>query len=79
MDLDECPTLCIPCDPIKNLIKLVDILYELKILTDESIYFKNCPQNIVDMLNKPDFFEPVEIGGIKAVKGQTEINTDKLL
>lgn len=79
MDLNEHPSICIPCDTLEHLKELVDTLYEKEILTDETIIFRNCPPNILDILNKTDFFVPVDIAGIHAVKGQTEINTNDLL
>jgi len=79
MDLNELPTLCIPCETLEHLKKLAAALYENEILTDEPIGFRNCPPNILDILNKTDYFVPVEVAGIHAVKGQTEINTNDLL
>ena len=79
MDLNNSPSLVIPCDTIEHLKELVDTLYEKEILTDESIKFLNCPSNILDILNKSYFFEPVDIAGIQAVKGQTEQHTEDLL
>ena len=79
MDLNNSPSLVIPCDTTEHLKELVDALYNKGILTEETIIFTNCPSNILQILNRADFFEPVEIVGIKAVKGQTEINTDNLL
>ncbi len=79
MDLNDSPSLVIPCDTIEHLKELVDALYEKEILTEESIKFLNCPSNILQILNRADFFEPVDIAGIKAVKGQTEQHTEDLL
>ena len=79
MDLNELPSLCIPCDTLEHLKELVDTLYEKEILTEETIIFQNCPPNILQILNRSDFFVPVEIAGIKAVKGQTEQLNEDLL
>ena len=79
MDLNNSPSLVIPCDTTEHLKELVDTLYEKEILTEETIIFTNCPSNILQILNRADFFEPVDIAGIQAVKGQTEQHTEDLL
>ena len=78
-NLDSLPSIVIPCSSVEHLKILVDLLYENQILTDESIRFLNCPDNLLDILNKKDYFEPVEIGGMMAVKGFVEKNIEELL
>jgi len=45
MDLDKCPSVVIPCDDLTALRVMVSLLYELDILTDESIKFLNVPED----------------------------------
>jgi hypothetical protein len=79
MNLEDTPSIVIPCTSIEALKNLVDLLYENEILTDETVRFLNCPENLLEILNKVDFFEPVEIGGMTAVRGFVEQNTEDLL
>jgi len=42
-ELDKRPSIVIPCETLNALRMLVSLLYELDILTDESIKFLNVP------------------------------------
>jgi hypothetical protein len=75
-DLSELPGIFIPCENLQALKKLVTELYEKKILSDESIDFVNCPANLYEVLNDPDYFKIIDISGIKILKGQLVAMTE---
>jgi hypothetical protein len=68
MELDNLPAIQIPCEDIQALKTLVLDLYDKGILVGEnygcSIKFVNCPENIEDILNDPEYFKTKKIKGI---------------
>ena len=79
LNLNSLPALVIPCEDLQALQTLLDLLFVNEILTDESFRFLNVPENINEILNFKDYFEPVEIGGMTAIKGFVEKKTEDLL
>jgi hypothetical protein len=81
-DLSELPGIFIPCEDLQALKKLVTELYDKKVLSEESIKCVNCPDNIHEILNTPDYFKIIEICGVQLLKGKLDSitrDTDYLL
>lgn len=81
--MNEDPSITIRCEDVESLQALIYTLYDNGILNGESSFMlENVPDNILEILNDPMYFEPVSIAGIIVRKGevkQIEIPTDKLL
>lgn len=81
--LGECPGIFIPCEDVEALQGLIYALYDNGVLNDETAFIlKNAPDNMLEILNNPDFFSEVEILGIVVKGGDLkllEVNTNDLL
>ena len=81
--LEGYPGIFIPCCCIADLQKLTLLLYEEGILgEDSSFLLKNVPENILEILNYPEYFDEIIFCGIEMTKGQLkmlEVPTEDLL
>jgi hypothetical protein len=82
-EIDNYPTLVIPCENLKSLQYLVLTLVKKKIITDDTTFkLLNVPEEIEDILNDPEYFKPVNVLGFRTVKGKVrelEQKTEELL
>lgn len=72
--LDGSPGIFIPCEDLEALQELIYTLYDEEILDGEtSFILKNVPDNILEILNDPDYFDSVEVCGIRLKKGSLKL------
>jgi O-glycosyl hydrolase len=82
-EIDDSPSLLIPCENLKSLQSLVLTLVKKKIITDDTTFkLLNVPEEIEDILNDPEYFKPVNVLGFHTIKGKVrelEQKTEELL
>ena len=66
MDLEseDLPGILIPCENLKALKELILELYNAGILNDESWEAVNVPDNFLEIMNDPSYFETGELCGV---------------
>jgi hypothetical protein len=81
--LEGYPGILIPCYSVEDLQKLTLLLYEEGILGKNSAFLlKNVPDNMLEILNYPEYFDEITFSGIEMIKGQLkklEVPTEDLL
>jgi hypothetical protein len=80
---EDYPGVFIPCEDIENLQPLIYTLYNKGILNSETPFLmKNVPEDMMEILNDPDYFNETELFGITLTRSQLkqlERPTDELL
>jgi hypothetical protein len=79
MYLDDLPGIFIPCENLEALKDLLIAIRDAEILVDgECFKLYNVPENILDIWKDPEYFEVVDILGIKMFRGDS-LEFDKTL
>ena len=72
----------IPCEDLQSLKCLILELYKKKILTDENYMCCNVPENFLEIMNDPTYFDTVELCGFVARKRELkklDMKTEEML
>lgn len=64
LESEQLPGILIPCENLIALKELIFELYNVGILTDESWEAVNVPDNFLEIMNDPSYFETGEICGV---------------
>lgn len=64
LDFEQSPGIFIPCEDLESLKGLILELYNAGILTDESWQAVNVPDNFLEIMNDPSYFEKGELCGV---------------
>jgi len=82
LEFEDLPGIFIPCENLKALKELILELYNKGIITNETWDAVNVPDNFLEIMNDPSYFETGELCGFiyrkKGAKDLERLNEDLL-